>query len=82
MEPNPGQLWSFLRDLWLANAFTKFELAARVGLKVSYEAKKTRTSAASVKKSVKKVGNSRKRVERRLGSAMKKSLGTAPSKRR
>ncbi|WP_375166489.1 DUF3606 domain-containing protein [Bradyrhizobium sp. USDA 4532] len=57
-------------------------VAARVGSKVSYEAKKTRTSAASVKKSVKKVGNSRKRVERRLGSAVKKSLGTAPSKRR
>jgi phage-related minor tail protein len=33
---------------------------------VSYEAKKTRRSAASVKKAVKKVGNSRKRVEKRL----------------
>ncbi|WP_050383042.1 MULTISPECIES: DUF3606 domain-containing protein [Bradyrhizobium] len=49
---------------------------------VSYKLKKTRKSAAPVKKAVKKVGNSRKRVERRLGSAMKKSLATAPSKRR
>jgi len=32
-----------------------------------YEAKKTRKSSAAVKKAVKKVGNSRKRVERRLG---------------
>lgn len=35
---------------------------------VNYEAKKTRRSSAAVKKAVKKVGNSRKRVERRLGS--------------
>jgi hypothetical protein len=34
---------------------------------VAYEAKKTGRSAASVKKAVKKVGNSRKRVEKRLG---------------
>jgi hypothetical protein len=34
---------------------------------VSYAAKKTKRSAASVKKAVKKVGNSRKKVERRLG---------------
>lgn len=34
---------------------------------VGYEAKKTRRSAASVKKVVKKVGNSRKRVEKKLG---------------
>jgi hypothetical protein len=33
---------------------------------VGYEAKKTGRSAAAVKKGVKKVGNSRKRVERRL----------------
>jgi phage-related minor tail protein len=33
---------------------------------VDYEAKKTRRSASSVKKAVKKVGNSRKRVEKRL----------------
>ena len=32
-----------------------------------YEAKKTGRSAASVKKAVKKVGNSRKRVESTLG---------------
>jgi hypothetical protein len=34
---------------------------------VSYEAKKTGRSASAVKKAVKKVGNSRKRVEKRLG---------------
>ena len=34
---------------------------------VRYEAKKTGRSAASVKKAVKKVGNSRKRVESTLG---------------
>ncbi|MCC8956119.1 DUF3606 domain-containing protein [Bradyrhizobium sp. Pear77] len=49
---------------------------------VRYEARKTGRSAASVKKAVKKVGNSRKRVERRLGSALKKSLGKTPSKGR
>jgi hypothetical protein len=32
-----------------------------------YEARKTGRSAAAVKKAVKKVGNSRKRVEKRLG---------------
>ena len=34
---------------------------------VRYEAKKTGRSAAAVKKAVKKVGNSRKRVDKRLG---------------
>jgi len=34
---------------------------------VGYEAKKTKRSRAAVKKAVKKVGNSRKKVERRLG---------------
>ncbi|PWE82099.1 hypothetical protein XF30_30485 [Bradyrhizobium sp. SUTN9-2] len=34
---------------------------------VQYEAKKTGKSASAVKKAVKKVGNARKRVERRLG---------------
>ncbi|HEY3662476.1 MAG TPA: DUF3606 domain-containing protein [Chthoniobacterales bacterium] len=33
---------------------------------VGYEAKKTRRSSGAVKKAVKKVGNSRKRVEKRL----------------
>ncbi|MEY9436537.1 DUF3606 domain-containing protein [Bradyrhizobium elkanii] len=47
---------------------------------VSYESRKTGKSAASVKKAVKKVGASRKRVERRLGAAMRKSLGTKPSR--
>ncbi|MCC8951366.1 DUF3606 domain-containing protein [Bradyrhizobium sp. Arg62] len=52
-------------------------VAGRQHFEVRYEAKKSGKSAASVTKAVKKVGNSRKRVERRLGSAMKKSLGTA-----
>lgn len=34
---------------------------------VGYEVKKTKKSAASVKKAVKKVGNSRKTVEKKLG---------------
>jgi hypothetical protein len=34
---------------------------------VHYTAKKTKRSAGAVKKAVKKVGSSRKRVERRLG---------------
>lgn len=34
---------------------------------VGYTARKTKTSRAAVKKAVKKVGNSRKKVERRLG---------------
>ena len=34
---------------------------------VRYERKKTRKSSPAVKKAVKKVGNSRERVERRLG---------------
>jgi hypothetical protein len=33
---------------------------------VRYEAKKKRTSASAVKKAVKKVGNTRKRVEKKL----------------
>ena len=33
---------------------------------VRYEAKKTRKSAPAVKKAVKKVGNTRKKVERKL----------------
>ena len=34
---------------------------------VAYEAKKTGKAAAAVKKAVKKAGNARKRVEKRLG---------------
>ena len=34
---------------------------------VGYEAKKIKRSATAVKKAVKKVGNTRKKVERRLG---------------
>ena len=34
---------------------------------VAYESKKTGRSASAVKKAVKKVGNTRKRVEKRLG---------------
>lgn len=35
---------------------------------VSYEAKKTGRSASAVKKAVKKVGNGRKKVEKKLAS--------------
>jgi hypothetical protein len=38
---------------------------------VRYEGKKTRKSASTVKKAVKKVGNSRKRVERTLSRKKK-----------
>jgi hypothetical protein len=41
-------------------------VAAGQPYEVEYEAKKTRRSAGSVKKAVKKVGNTRKRVEKRL----------------
>jgi hypothetical protein len=36
---------------------------------VRYEAKKARKSKATVKKAITRVGNSRKRVEKRLGSS-------------
>lgn len=42
-------------------------VAGRQKYEVDYEAKKTRRSASAVKKAVKKVGNSRKKVERKLG---------------
>jgi len=42
-------------------------VAGRQDYEVRYEAKKTKRSASAVKKAVKKVGTSRKRVERRLG---------------
>jgi hypothetical protein len=42
-------------------------VAGRQNYEVKYESKKTGRSAPAVKKAVKKVGNSRKRVERRLG---------------
>ena len=48
-----------------------WQVRARVaggqGYEVQYEAKKTGKSAPAVKKAVKKVGNARKRVEKRLG---------------
>ena len=42
-------------------------VAAGQDHEVRYEAKKTGKSAPAVKKAVKKVGNARKRVEKRLG---------------
>lgn len=42
-------------------------VAGRQDYEVQYEAKKTGKSASAVKKAVKKVGNARKRVEKRLG---------------
>ena len=44
-----------------------FSVAGKQHYEVRYEAKKTGRSAASVKKAGKKVGNTRKKVERRLG---------------
>jgi hypothetical protein len=41
-------------------------LAGKQDYEVSYESKKTRKSASAVKKAVKKVGNSRKHVEKAL----------------
>ena len=41
-------------------------VAGKQDYEVSYEAKKTRKSASAVKKAVKKVGNSRKKVESAL----------------
>ena len=43
------------------------KVAGRQKYEVGYESKKTGRSASAVKKAVKKVGNSRKRVEKRLG---------------
>ena len=42
-------------------------VAGSQGYEVRYEAKKSKKSSAAVKKAVKKVGNSRKKVERKLG---------------
>jgi hypothetical protein len=42
-------------------------VAGGLDYEVRYEAKKTKKSVSAVKKAVKKVGSSRKRVERRLG---------------
>jgi hypothetical protein len=42
-------------------------VAGRQDYEVGYESKKTGKSRGTVKKAVKKVGNSRKRVEQRLG---------------
>jgi hypothetical protein len=42
-------------------------VAGEQDYEVRYTAKKTKKSASAVKKAVKKVGSSRKRVERRLG---------------
>ncbi|KRR03905.1 hypothetical protein CQ12_32620 [Bradyrhizobium jicamae] len=43
------------------------QVAGGQNYEVQYEAKKTRKSAPAVKKAVKKVGNVRKRVEKKLG---------------
>lgn len=42
-------------------------VAGKQDYEVSYESKKTGKSKPAVKKAVRKVGNSRKRVEKRLG---------------
>jgi hypothetical protein len=43
-------------------------VAGGQGHEVRYEARKTGRSAAAVKKTVKKVGNSRRKVESKLGA--------------
>ena len=43
------------------------KVAGRQKYEVGYESEKTGRSASAVKKAVKKIGNSRKRVEKRLG---------------
>ena len=43
------------------------KVAGRQKYEVGYASKKTGRSASAVKKAVKRVGNSRKRVEKRLG---------------
>ena len=48
-------------------ALTRARIAGGRDYEVRYEGKKTLKSASAVKKAVKKVGNSRKRVERTLG---------------
>ncbi|MCP3442217.1 DUF3606 domain-containing protein [Bradyrhizobium sp. CCGUVB14] len=45
----------------------RVRVAGGQNYEVQYEAKKTRKSASAVKKAVKKVGNARKRVEKKLG---------------
>jgi hypothetical protein len=45
----------------------RVRVAGGQSYEVKYESKKTGRSAPAVKKAVKKVGNSRKRVEKRLG---------------
>jgi hypothetical protein len=42
-------------------------VAGSQNYEVNYDSKKTGRSASAVKKTVKKIGNSRKRVEKRLG---------------
>jgi hypothetical protein len=48
-----------------ANRIARARVAGGQDYEVRYEGKKTRKSASAVKKAVKKVGNSRKRIERR-----------------
>ena len=43
------------------------KVAGKQDYEVRYESKKTGKSASAVKKAVKKVGNARKQVEKRLG---------------
>jgi hypothetical protein len=75
---NPLLRWSVINPTGGADGGSEEEDGARAqagpgpcagGQKheVGYESKKTGRSASAVKKAVKKVGNSRKRVEKRLG---------------
>ena len=55
------------RDVQRESARLHSRVAGGQDYEVQYEAKKTGKSAPAVKKAVKKVGNARKRVEKRLG---------------
>jgi hypothetical protein len=57
------------------------QVAGGQGYEVKYEAKKTKRSAASVKKAVKKVGNSRKRVEKKARPQENEVAGPRASER-
>ena len=70
MEPHTVALDKDLRRGTVATARGRAQdrrVAGGQDYEVSYASKKTGRPAAAVKKAVKKVGNTRKRVEKRLG---------------
>jgi hypothetical protein len=57
------------------------QVAGGQDYELRYEAKKTRKSAPAVKKAVKKVGNARKRVEKRLAAEEEGQVGIEARRR-